>query len=76
MTQLDKAALSSIPIKNVYEEVRLTPGTKQIRLLDLHPGRSEEGVVCKLRVADLETLPVYEVRNLSFSLVFRSYLLT
>ncbi|PMD38060.1 hypothetical protein L207DRAFT_431857, partial [Hyaloscypha variabilis F] len=30
------------------------------RLLDLHPGRSEEGVMCKLRVADLETLPVYE----------------
>jgi hypothetical protein len=76
MTQLDKAALSSISIKNVYEEVRLTPGTKQIRLLDLHPGRSEEGTVCTLRVVDLETLQVYEVRDLSSSLVCQSHLLT
>jgi hypothetical protein len=65
MTQPDEVALSSLSIKDIYEKVRLTPGTKQIRLLDLRPGQSEEGTVCTLRVVDLETLPVYEVRTCS-----------
>lgn len=52
----------------IYEKTPLVSGTKQIRLLDLHPGGPEEDLLCTLRIVDLYSQPKYEVRHLSMFL--------
>jgi hypothetical protein len=63
-TQCNNLGLSPVSGESIYEKTSLTPGTKHIRLLDLHPGVPDETVVCTLRITDLETRPEYEVSRL------------
>ncbi|RDW63603.1 hypothetical protein BP6252_11148 [Coleophoma cylindrospora] len=55
------AQLGSLSVSgNIYDAHKLYQGTSQVRVLDLHPGKEGDPIMCTLRVVDLDADAVYD----------------